>query len=224
MTSREGGSRSGTGESDTVTRVFVVDDHDLVRRGLSDLIGFEDDMAVCGEAESVASACREIARHPADVAVVDMMLSDGTGIEVCRWIGAHQPATICLIITSLDDTTALRATILAGAVGYVSKLSAGTDAVVAIRRAAAGTSLLDPTLLATGQRDLLQICTTGERLDGAERQLLALALDGLTDDLIAITLGTTAEDVAKRMRVALDKTELIRARSRTAVPAATPSL
>src|SRR5215211_5618824 len=101
------------------TSVYIVDDHELIRRGVCDLIRFETDLAVVGDAASVADAVTEIIAKPPDMAVVDIMLTDGTGIDVCRRVHSRHPNVTCLIMTSLDDTTAVRAAIVAGAFGYV---------------------------------------------------------------------------------------------------------
>ncbi|MFD1211256.1 response regulator [Arthrobacter sp. GCM10027362] len=126
-------------------RVFILDDHELVRRGLRELLedeGFE----VVGETDSAAEATRLIpALHP-DVAVLDGRLPDGTGIEVCRDVRSVDPSLHCLILTSYDDEQALRGAVLAGATGYVLKQVGGTDLLAALRRTARGESLFDPEL------------------------------------------------------------------------------
>lgn len=126
-------------------RVFILDDHELVRRGLRELLedeGFE----VVGETGSATEATRMIpALHP-DVSVLDGRLPDGTGIEVCRDVRSVDDSLRCLILTSYDDEQALRGAVLAGAAGYVLKEIGGTDLLSALHRAAKGESLFDPEL------------------------------------------------------------------------------
>ena len=129
-------------------RVFLLDDHEVVRRGLRDLLEAEDDLEVVGEAGTAEEAYRA---HPAtrpDVAVLDVRLPDGDGIEVCREIRSRHPEIACLMLTSFSDDEAVYAAIMAGAAGYVLKQVRGTDLVDGIRRVAAGDSLLDPSVTA----------------------------------------------------------------------------
>jgi len=200
------------------TTVFIVDDHELIRRGFRDLIQFEDDLAVTGEAASVAAAIRGMAEHPPQVALVDLLLTDGTGIDVCRWVRSNLAQTACLMITSLDDTTALHAAITAGAIGYLPKLSTGAGLVQAIRHAVAGASLLDPTLLATGYRQLRDSYAVSTHLTDEDRRLFGLVLDGLTDRQIAQRLDLTDEAVRDWVGLVVDKIELFKARATTRVP------
>jgi two-component system, NarL family, response regulator DevR len=205
------------------TRVFIVDDHELIRRGLRDLIQFEDDLAVIGEADSVMAAVRGMTQHPPQVALVDLLLTDGTGIDVCRWVRSNLPHTACLMITSLDDTTALHAAITAGAVGYLPKLTTGAALVEAIRRVVAGESLLDLTLLATGYQHLREACAINSHLTDEDRRLFGLVLDGLTDRQIAQLLHLTDEAVRDRVRLVVDKIELIKTQATVRVPQPTSS-
>ena len=124
-------------------RAFVLDDHELVRRGLQELLeneGFE----VVGATGSAAEATRRIPALRPDVSILDVRLSDGTGIEVCRDVHAVDPTLHCVMLTSYDDEQSLRSAVLAGAVGYVLKEIRGTELVDALRRAARGESLFDP--------------------------------------------------------------------------------
>jgi two-component system response regulator DevR len=200
------------------TSVFIVDDHELIRRGLRDLIQFEDDLAVIGEAASVAAAVRGMTEHPPQLALVDLLLTDGTGIDVCRWVRSNLAHTACLMITSLDDTTALHAAITAGAIGYLPKLTTGRALVEAIRRVVAGASLLDPTLLATGYQQLRETCAGNSHLTDEDRRLFSLVLDGLTDRQIAQRLHLADEAVGDRVRLVADKIELIKTRATVRVP------
>lgn len=132
----------------TATRIFLLDDHEIVRRGLRELIEAEDDMTVVGEADTAEIAYGRIPATNPDVAVLDVRLPDGDGVEVCREIRSKRPEIACLMLTSYSDDEALFAAIMAGAAGFVLKQVRGTDLIDGIRRVAAGESLLDPSLTA----------------------------------------------------------------------------
>src|SRR3954462_7229947 len=125
-------------------RVYLLDDHEVVRRGLRDLLEAEDDIEVVGESGSAADAGHRTPALKPDVAVLDGRLPDGSGVDVCRDVRAVDPSIKGLILTSYEDDEALFAAIMAGASGYVLKQIRGTDLVDAVRRVAAGQSLLDP--------------------------------------------------------------------------------
>jgi two-component system response regulator DevR len=127
-------------------KVFLLDDHEVVRRGLKDLLESDGDIEVVGESGSAAEATRRIPALRPDVAVLDARLPDGSGIDVCREIRSREPGTSALILTSYDDDEALFAAIMAGASGYVLKQIRGNDLVDAVRRVASGQSLLDPAV------------------------------------------------------------------------------
>jgi two-component system, NarL family, response regulator DevR len=129
-------------------RVFLLDDHELVRRGIRDLLWAEDDIAVVGDASTAEEALERIPQTHPDVAVLDVRLAEGSGIEVCREIRSRHPEVACVMLTSFADDEALFASIMAGAAGYVLKQIRGSDLVNAIRRVAAGESLLDPYVTA----------------------------------------------------------------------------
>ena len=129
-------------------KVFLLDDHEVVRRGLRELLEVEGDIEIVGESGSAAEATRRIPALRPDVAVLDGRLPDGNGIDVCRDVRSIDPSVHALILTSYDDDEALFAAIMAGASGYVLKQIRGTDLVDAIRRVAAGQSLLDPAVTA----------------------------------------------------------------------------
>jgi two-component system response regulator DevR len=118
----------------TVTRLFLLDDHEIVRRGLSELLNSVEDFEVVGEAGTVAEALRRIPAVNPDVAILDGRLPDGSGIEVCRIIREDQPNVRCLILTSYDDDEAIFAAVLAGAAGYVLKQIRGSNLVDAVRQ------------------------------------------------------------------------------------------
>lgn len=163
-------------------RVFLLDDHEVVRRGLRDLIEAEDDLEVVGEAGTAEEAYSRIPAIRPDVAVLDVRLPDGDGIEVCRDIRSKHPEIQCLMLTSFADDEALFAAIMAGAAGYLLKQVKGTDLVGGIRRVGSGESLLDPTLtervlerLRTPEDDELSALTS------QERRILDLIAEGLTN-------------------------------------------
>ncbi|MFZ2174777.1 MAG: response regulator transcription factor [Rhodococcus sp. (in: high G+C Gram-positive bacteria)] len=125
------------------TRVFLVDDHEIVRRGLVDLLGSVPDLEVVGEAASVGEAMARVPGSGADVAVLDVRLPDGNGVELCRDLRSAVPGLRCLMLTSYSDDEALFDAIMAGASGFVLKQILGTDLVAAVRTVGEGGSLLD---------------------------------------------------------------------------------
>ena len=169
-------------------RVFLLDDHEVVRRGLRELLETEDDLEVVGEARTAAEAVARIPALRPDVAVLDGRLPDGSGVDVCREILSQLPETKALILTSFDDEDALFAAIMAGASGYVLKDIKGDDLVHAIRRVAAGQSLLDPAVTAQVLERLRHGRPQDRRLanlSDQERKVLALIGEGLTNRQIA---------------------------------------
>ena len=169
-------------------RVFLLDDHEVVRRGLDDLLTAAGDIEVVGESGSAVEAAHRIPALRPDVAILDGRLPDGTGIDVCRDVRAVDSTIKGLILTSYEDDEALFAAIMAGASGYVLKQIRGTDLVDAIRRVAAGQSLLDP---AVTQRVLERIRHGAEQprelrdLTDQERRILEYIAEGLTNRQIA---------------------------------------
>ena len=169
-------------------RVFLLDDHEVVRRGLRELLEPEEDLEVVGEAGNVAEALARIPALRPDVAVLDARLPDGSGIDVCRDVRSNHPEIQALILTSFDDDDALFAAIMAGAAGYVLKDIHGDDLVDAIRRVHSGQSMLDPAV--TGQ--VLERLRNGKpedkrlaTLSDQERRVLSLIGEGLTNRQIA---------------------------------------
>lgn len=166
-----------------MVRVFLLDDHEVVRRGLADLIGLEDDLDVVGEAGTVADALVRIPATRPDVAVLDVRLPDGSGVEVCREIRSTHGIP-CLMLTSYADDEALFNAIVAGASGYVLKDIRGNDLVNAIRSVAAGRSLLDPAVTAKVLERLRNPAKNDDRLAGLsdqEQRILELIGEGLTN-------------------------------------------
>ncbi|MEO3779676.1 response regulator transcription factor [Micromonospora sp. B11E3] len=169
-------------------RVFLLDDHEVVRRGLADLLTSGGDIEVVGESGSAQEATRRIPALRPDVAILDARLPDGNGIDVCRDVRATDSSIRGLILTSYEDDEALFAAIMAGAAGYVLKQIRGTDLVDAVRRVAAGQSLLDPAITT---RVLERIRSGVEQprelksLTEQERRILEYVAEGLTNREIA---------------------------------------
>lgn len=192
-------------------RVFLLDDHEVVRRGLRDLLEDEPDIRVVGEASTAGQA---MARGPAlrpDVAVLDVRLPDGNGIAVCRELRSRMPDLPCLMLTSFDDDEALLDAILAGAAGYVLKQIKNSDLVAAVRTVASGQSMLDP---ATTGRLLDSLRgepeAAGEQgplsdLAPREREILALIGDGLTNREIGKKLYLSEKTVKNNISRLLSK-------------------
>jgi DNA-binding NarL/FixJ family response regulator len=172
-------------------RVFLLDDHEVVRAGLRSLIEAEDDLEVVGEAGTAAEALDRIPPTRPDVAVLDVRLPDGNGVEVCREIRSSHPEVACLILTSYADDEAMFAAIMAGAAGYVLKEVGGRDLVGDIRMVGAGRSLLEPAMT---QRILDRMRNGDEddarmrNLTGQERRILELIAEGRTNRQIAESL------------------------------------
>ena len=164
-------------------RVFLLDDHEVVRRGLRELLESEDDIMVVGDADTAALALDRIPPTAPDVAVLDVRLPDGDGVEVCREIRSRHPEIACLMLTSYADDEALFAAIMAGAAGFILKQVRGNDLVDAIRRVARGESLLDPALTAKVMERLRHEPEDDELagLTPQERRILDLIADGLTN-------------------------------------------
>jgi DNA-binding NarL/FixJ family response regulator len=194
-------------------RVFLVDDHEVVRRGVHDLLDAEPGIEVVGEAESAGHA---LARGPAlrpDVAVLDIRLPDGDGISVCRELRSAMPSLACLMLTSFDDDDALLDAIMAGAAGYVLKQIKGSDLVSAVRTVASGQSLLDPATTArlmSSLRDDHSGAAGSEQealaaLSPREREILALIGEGLTNRQIGKQLYLSEKTVKNNVSRLLAK-------------------
>ncbi|HLN15923.1 MAG TPA: response regulator transcription factor [Acidimicrobiales bacterium] len=172
-------------------RVFLLDDHEVVRTGLRTLLESEEDIEVVGEAGTADEALRRIPPTRPDVAILDVRLPDGNGVEVCREVRSTRPETACLMLTSYADDEALLAAIMAGASGYVLKQVGGSTLVDDVRKVAAGGSLLDPALTARVLERLQHGPEEDERLaklTGQERRILDLIAEGQTNRQIAEAL------------------------------------
>jgi DNA-binding NarL/FixJ family response regulator len=164
--------------------VFLLDDHEIVRMGVRELLETEPDIKVVGEAGTAASALARIPALRPDVAVLDVRLPDGDGVTVCRQIRSTMPDLACLMLTSYADDQALFDAVLAGAAGYVLKQIRGSDLVGAVRTVASGQSLLDPAAAAALMARLRGQTSRTDPLaglTGQERKILELIGDGLTN-------------------------------------------
>ena len=168
--------------------VFLLDDHEVVRAGIRAMLEATDDLAVVGEASTVAEALERIPTAQPRVALLDVRLPDGSGVEVCREIRSAYPEIVCLMLTSYADDEALYAAILAGAAGYVLKQVGVGDLVEDIRRVGSGHSLLDPSVtrrvlerLRSGPREDVRLAS----LTSQERKVLDLIAEGKTNRQIA---------------------------------------
>ena len=203
-------------------RVFLLDDHEVVRRGLRGLLEAEDDIEVVGEAGTAAEALARIPATRPDVAVLDVRLPDGNGVEVCREVRAQHPEIHCLILTSYSEDEALFQAIMAGASGYLLKQIKGTDLVDGVRRVAAGQSLLDPSVTAAVLERLRNGPETDERLarlTDQERRILDLVADGMTNRQIAEQVHLAEKTVKNYVSNILSKLGMQR-RTQAAVYAA----
>lgn len=194
-------------------RVFLLDDHEVVRHGLRNMLEREGDIEVVGESGLAVEATHRIPALRPDVAVLDARLPDGSGIDVCRDVRSVDPGIQALILTSFEDDEALFAAIMAGAAGYILKQIRGTDLVDAVRRVAAGQSLLDP---AVTQRVLERIRRGPDQPDELralteqERRILALVAEGLTNREIAARMFLAEKTVKNYVSSLLAKLGLER--------------
>jgi DNA-binding NarL/FixJ family response regulator len=182
-----------------MTKVFLVEDHELVRRGIAQVINAEPDLEVVGEAEWVRGTVRRVLGSGPDVAVLDVYLPDGNGIDLCRSIRSARPDIHCLMLTAYDEDSASLAAVLAGASGYVIKSVRAGNLVDGIRRAARGESLLPRKIIDRVQATLLD-GPGGQRtvtfdLTRREEQALQLITEGFTNRQIGEQLGLAEKTV-----------------------------
>lgn len=192
--------------SDTPIRVFLLDDHEIVRVGLSDLIDAEADMQVVGQAGSGPEAVRLVGQLSPDVAVLDVRLGEGNGIAVCRQIRSEHPETACLMLTSFADDQALIDAAEAGAAGYVLKQIRSNDLIESIRKVAGGAQLLDPAMVRLGAERLRG--TEAGMLDGLspqERRIFDLIGEGCSNREIADELFLAEKTVKNYVSNVLSK-------------------
>ncbi|WP_448316079.1 response regulator [Streptomyces sp. CO7] len=199
------GERPG---QDEPIRVFLLDDHEVVRRGVHDLLDDEPDLTVVGEAGTVEQALIRIPALRPHVAVLDVRLPDGDGVSVCRELRSRMPELACLMLTSFDDEEALLDSIMAGASGYVLKQIQGSDLVSAVRAVARGESLLDPSATARLMARLRGGPEEQDELTGLterEREILALVGEGLTNRQIGLRLYLAEKTVKNHISRLLAK-------------------
>ena len=188
--------------------VFLLDDHEVVRRGVRDLLEAEPDIKVIGEAGTATSALARIPALRPDVAVLDVRLPDGDGVTVCREIRSRVPAVACLMLTSFSDDDALLDAIMAGAAGFVLKQIRGTDLVGAVRTVASGQSTLDPRAASQVMARLRDRRHKPDPLAGLtpqERRILALIGEGLTNRQIGERLFLAEKTVKNYVSVLFAK-------------------
>jgi two-component system response regulator DevR len=196
-----------------VITVFLVDDHELARRGIAGLLEAEPDIQVIGEAGTAAQARARILATRPDVAVLDVRLPDGSGIDVCRDIRSADSTIQCLMLTAYDDDEAIYAAVIAGAAGYVLKDIRGAGLVDSVRKVAAGKTLLDPTLTARVVERMRGGATGDPRLaslSAREKQIMALIADGLTNREIGLRLSLAEKTIKNYVSGLLSKLGLQR--------------
>jgi two-component system response regulator DevR len=194
-------------------RVFLLDDHEIVRRGLIDLLETSSDIVIVGEAGTAADALHRIPASTPDVAILDARLPDGSGIDVCREIRSQLPSVRCLILTSYDDDEALFAAVMAGAAGYLLKQIAGRSLVDAVRDVAAGRSLLDPAVTGRLLERLRHPELPDPRLESLttrERETLDLIAEGLSNREIGERLFLAEKTVKNYVSALLSKLDMHR--------------
>lgn len=208
MSEHAGADGSSDGSSGTPIRVYLVDDHEIVRRGLRGLLEAEGDIEVVGESGLAEEAKRRIPALRPDVAILDGKLPDGSGIDVCREMRSVDPGIRALILTSFDDDDALFSAIMAGASGYVLKQVRGTDFLNTVRQVAAGFSTLDPAVTA----QVLERIRSGPAQDprlasltAQEQHILELIGEGLTNRQIARSRGLAEKTVKNYVSSVLAK-------------------
>ncbi|HEX5088228.1 MAG TPA: response regulator transcription factor [Nocardioides sp.] len=204
---------------DRVVRVFLVDDHAVVLDGLIELLGSVPGLEVVGSATTAEQALSRIPAAAPDVAVLDVQLPDGNGVDVCRDVRASLPGTYCLMLTSYDDHDAVLASVLAGASGYVLKQVRTAELVDSIRQVALGRSLIDPAVIARVMDRVRETTVPDNRLADLtprEREVLDLMTDGLTNRQIGEQLFLSEKTVKNYVSSILGKLGIER-RSQAAV-------
>jgi len=195
-------------ENPQQVRIFLVDDHAVVREGLAELLDEVAGFAVVGEAGTAAQAVPRILAARPDVAILDMRLPDGNGIDICRDVRSALPETHCLILTSYDDQDAVLAAVLAGASGYLLKEVRSAALIDGIRQAALGRSLMDPALVTAVVQRMTQKSPTETKLaslTAREREVLDLITDGLTNRQIGERLHLAEKTVKNYVSSLLGK-------------------
>jgi two-component system, NarL family, response regulator DevR len=186
------------GVTQGMLRVYIVDDHEMVRDGIRGMLGTADGIVVCGEAGDRATARREILALRPDVALVDVRLPDGNGIELIRELRSRDPKLRCVVLTSLPDGEAFFHSVVAGACGYLVKDVSAPELEVAVRAVAAGESLIRPEAIDELRRREREVPPTDEllrELTGQEQRILWMVTDGLTNREIAAELKLAEKTV-----------------------------
>jgi two-component system response regulator DevR len=194
-------------------RVFLVDDHEIVRRGIADLLNAEPDIEVVGEAATASQARSRIAATRPDLALLDVRLPDGSGIDVCRDVRSKYPEIRCLMLTGYDDDEAISAAVAAGAAGYVLKDVRGSGLIDSLRKVAAGRSLIDSSMANRVVTKLKADAALDPRLGSLstrETQVLALIADGKTNREIGEELSLAEKTVKNYVSGLLSKLGLQR--------------
>jgi two-component system response regulator DevR len=211
-------------EGDEMTiRIFLLDDHEIVRRGLRELLETVDDFEVVGESGSAVEAARRIPALRPNVAIFDARLPDGSGIDVCRDVRSVDPAIAGLILTSFDDEQALATAVLAGAAGYLLKDIKGNGLIEAIRKAAAGEQLIDPATVERVRAGWTSHAGADPRLrllSPQERRILDHVAEGLTNRQIGEAMSLAEKTVKNYITAVLGKLGMER-RTQAAVFAVT---
>jgi two-component system response regulator DevR len=190
------------------TRVFLIDDHELVRQAVSDLLRGQEDIELVGDAATATEGLAGVARTHPDVVVVDVSLPDGNGIEVCREIGSRYEGVRCLVLTAMDDEHTVFESVLAGAAGYVVKNAPVGDIVHAVRRIGGGHSVIDPEIARKAlqqMRNAKRAPAGIDRLTERERLILELITEGLTNREIAQRLFLAEQTVKNHVSNLLNK-------------------
>ena len=198
---------SGPGDGQHIT-VYLLDDHEIVRRGLRNLLTAAADIDVIGESGSAESALAQVPALLPRVAVLDVRLPDGDGVSVCRELRSRSPETACLMLTSFGDDQALLGAIMAGAAGYLLKQTCGSDLVSAVRAVAAGKSTLDAHAaqrVMTRLRERMSAADPLTALSDQEKRVLELVADGLTNRQIAETMFLAEKTVKNYVSSVLGK-------------------
>jgi two-component system response regulator DevR len=204
-------------------RIFLLDDHEIVRRGLRELLESVEDFEVVGESGSAVEAARRIPALRPNVAIFDARLPDGSGIDVCRYVRSVDPAIAGLILTSFDDEQALATAVLAGAAGYLLKDIKGNGLIEAIRKAAAGEQMIDPATVDRLRRGWTNSAGADPRLrllSPQERRILDHVAEGLTNRQIGETMSLAEKTVKNYITAVLGKLGMER-RTQAAVFAVT---
>lgn len=196
-----------------MVRIVLVDDHELVRRGIADLLATQSDLHVVGEAATVHDARAVLAATVPDVAILDVHLPDGSGIDLCRQIRQAHPSVQCLILTAFDDDDALFAALMGDAAGYLVKTLRTDELVRAVRAVAQGRRLIKPSTVRHVTRTVADADADDPRfgaLSLREKQVLALIAEGLANRQIGIRLGLAEKTVKNYVSSLLSKLGLER--------------